>query len=178
MATNSYSFPTMDDVEIYRARIRGFIIAAIFAAVPFVFSWVWHALDGNITPATLHVVGENGLASESHSSRFLGVPDLAFAGVVFAITAITNTTLSFVKLAGWKSSRWLTFLLLLSSGVSSIACFVIYLRSVYGSENVDEGQMFWAAVIMTALTLVSGFMAQITFVGDEIDSARRQVNQL
>jgi hypothetical protein len=151
-----FSFPELTEAELRAARLRSFGISVCVAVLPFAISIFWRAFDG--------------LQSADY---FKGVPDIAFAGVVMAIAAFSNTVASFVKLRGWKAIGSWTFRMVLLVSLCSLLCFVAYLRAAHATPTADKmPTLFFTALMLAIATAVFSFVLQYCFLSDECRWAR------
>jgi hypothetical protein len=163
MVIEQFSFPKVSTSELRTFRFRTFVIAVIFALLPFTISFVWHKFD----------TGESGV-----DTSLVGVPDLAFAGVAFAIAVFSNTIFSFVKLSGWRQTGHLTFLFLTFTAISAAICFILYVKASNVATAGNMVSLFRYAIWSSASTLINSVIAQCTFIWDELSFARIELNRI
>lgn len=162
--TNLYQFPEIDEFSLIQYRLRSFAVGVLIAVLPFLINSYWRLYDQS-----------SGWTLFFKSS----IPDLAFAGVAISITTFTNTKESFVKLIGYKITGNTTFVLLFVNTIAATICFVSYMRSTHTS--IDETQvqnLFLFSAIFALSTLISGFVAQLSFAKDEMRQSREFIQTL
>lgn len=161
---NFFSFPTVSARSLRDYRIRTFTIGAFIAVLPLMVNVFWRFFDSSSTPTVIFksVIG-----------------DLAFAGVAISITTFSNTKESFVKLDGFKNTGIWTFILLFINTVSAIICFISYMRATHAPPSDDQILVLFSFSASFAIgTLVTGVIAQFTFVRDEVRQARAEARRI
>src|SRR5580692_9858356 len=110
----AFAFPSMTEEQLRRERLRAFWSASAVALGPYVVGVAWRISDG----LDLSVI-------------YLGIPDLALAGVVIAIAAYSNTLLSFTKLDGWAGIGKWTVATAAAVAVMALISMVQYFKAAY-----------------------------------------------
>jgi hypothetical protein len=159
-AQTFYRFPAMTEEAIRQARLRAFAAATAVSVVPYFVHLCLDAAD--VFSPILY---------------YRGVPDLAFAGVVIAIAAYSNTIFSFVTLAGEpkRLGTW-TFAFGFIVAFSSLGCFLQYVRAIHKPPSSgDFSELFFTALMFAAATLISAVILQYCFLSDECRWARNNL---
>ena len=162
MAPQLYNFPAVAEDEHRLARLSSFSLAVCIAVLPFVINLAWRA-------------HEAAPAAEIYHG---GITDLAFAGVVVAISVFTNTCFADVRLLGWRRARPGTFFCLLVVAINAVFSFVAYLQTLHG--HVKPGlidNLFWTTLLLVGATINFSYVALYSFLSDEFRNAREYLER-
>lgn len=161
--TTYFQFPPTEEQEHRFNRTSAYLIAMLVAILPFCINLLWRWFDG----------GNSAGDILDH-----GIVDLAFAGVVVAVSTFTNTYFS-VRLFGWHSVSRETFLALLAVTVSALFSFVAYLQSTHVEipDNL-KAEVFMATFLLVMSSFVFSYVAHYCFLEDEFRAARERLKHL
>lgn len=170
-----YYFPSVNEDEHRSANNFSYWVALLVAILPFLINSIWGIYDGRAFAVT-----ENEVQSTAKTEFFKrGVTDIAFAGVIIAVSTFTNTYFAYVRLIGWKRMSWPTFVSLLFVSVMALFNFVAYLQVTHlppPQPLLDD--IFYLTMLNVFSCSVMSYVAHYSLLSDEFRNAREFIATL
>lgn len=169
-----FKFPEVTEDEHQFSSDISYFITLLVALMPFFLNLFWKALEG-----ADNAIICNDQTIWGKDLYFHGLTDLAFAGVIIAISTFTNSYFAFARLSGWKNMSRGTFFAFLFVSVSAVFNFVSYLQVVHckiDPNSIEE--IFYATLMIVLSSIFISYVAQFSVRRDEFKQARLFVQRI